>query len=188
MLGDVFANAHGLKANAVGRHLWLDPLQMRREALSRPWVLERILKMIASRAGIDDGTANLISGHSLRVSAAQTLLRDGHDVLRLMKVDGRKSATTVYCYVEKAEIGVAQRRLAPSAAGNSCLIPEMTFGSRLIHLKVRKHRLSIISLAPDLGHICALPDNHRRSKTAARCPAFYNAPVSTNAISAASPR
>ena len=47
-----------------------------------------------------------ISGHSLRVGAAQTLLGDGYDLLRLMKAGGWKSATTVLSYVDRAEIDV----------------------------------------------------------------------------------
>ncbi len=68
--------------------------------------ISRLLKRIARQAGLDEDVTSRISGHSLRVGAAQTLLRDGHDVLKLMKVGGWKSATTVYRYIEKAEIDV----------------------------------------------------------------------------------
>lgn len=66
----------------------------------------RLLKSIARRAGIDPTTVMAISGHSLRVGAAQTLLGDGYDLLRLMKAGGWKSATTVLRYVDRTEIDV----------------------------------------------------------------------------------
>jgi integrase/recombinase XerD len=66
----------------------------------------RLLKTIAERAGVTEKQVASISGHSLRVGAAQTLLQDGHDVLRLMKVGGWRSATTVFRYIERAEISV----------------------------------------------------------------------------------
>jgi Site-specific recombinase XerD len=68
--------------------------------------ISRLLKSIAKRAGIDPETVMTISGHSLRVGAAQTLLGDGHDLLRLMKAGGWKSATTVLRYVDRTEIDV----------------------------------------------------------------------------------
>lgn len=68
--------------------------------------ISRLLKSIARRAGIDPETVMAISGHSLRVGAAQTLLGDGHDLLRLMKAGGWKSAATVLRYVDRTEIDV----------------------------------------------------------------------------------
>lgn len=68
--------------------------------------ISRLLKSIARRAGIDPAIVMTISGHSLRVGAAQTLLGDGHDLLRLMKAGGWKSATTVLRYVDRTEIDV----------------------------------------------------------------------------------
>ena len=68
--------------------------------------ISRLLKSIARRAGIDPEAVMTISGHSLRVGAAQTLLGDGHDLLRLMKAGGWKSATTVLRYVDRTEIDV----------------------------------------------------------------------------------
>jgi integrase/recombinase XerD len=68
--------------------------------------ISRLLKQIARSAGLAEGVVSEISGHSLRVGAAQTLLGDGHDVLRLMKVGGWRSATTVFRYIERAEISV----------------------------------------------------------------------------------
>lgn len=68
--------------------------------------ISRLLKSIARRAGIDPETVMTISGHSLRVGAAQTLLGDGHDLLRLMKAGGWKSATTVLRYVDRTEIDI----------------------------------------------------------------------------------
>lgn len=68
--------------------------------------ISRLLKSIATGAGLPDDVVAEISGHSLRVGAAQTLLEDGHDLLRLMKAGGWKSATTVLRYVDRTEINV----------------------------------------------------------------------------------
>lgn len=68
--------------------------------------ISRLLKTIAARAGLDPEVVGEISGHSLRVGAAQTLLNDGHDVLRLMKAGGWKSVATVLRYVDRTEVNV----------------------------------------------------------------------------------
>ncbi len=68
--------------------------------------ISRLLKSIATGAGLPSDLVNQISGHSLRVGAAQALLEDGHDLLRLMKAGGWKSATTVLRYVDRTEISV----------------------------------------------------------------------------------
>lgn len=68
--------------------------------------VSRILKRIARKAGLSEETVGDISGHSLRVGGAQTLLMDGHDVIRLMKIGGWRSATTVFRYIERAELRV----------------------------------------------------------------------------------
>lgn len=68
--------------------------------------IARLLKKIAGRAGLPPETSDAISRHSLRVGAAQTLLGDGHDVLKLMKMGGWKSANTVFRYIERTEISL----------------------------------------------------------------------------------
>lgn len=68
--------------------------------------ISRLLKTIATRAGLPAYLVDEISGHSLRVGAAQTLLEDAHDVLRLMKAGGWKSASTVMRYVDRSEVNV----------------------------------------------------------------------------------
>lgn len=68
--------------------------------------ISRILKRVARRAGLSEATVAEISGHSLRVGGAQTLLSDGHDAVRLMKVGGWKNVNTVYRYVERSELRV----------------------------------------------------------------------------------
>ncbi|WP_338608838.1 site-specific integrase [Pelagibacterium nitratireducens] len=68
--------------------------------------ISRLLKEIAERADLPPETYQAISGHSLRVGAAQTLFVDGHDVLKLMKMGGWKSANTVFRYIERTEISL----------------------------------------------------------------------------------
>lgn len=98
---------------------WIDAAELTRGPLLRPvyhskvlsrflngYTICRRLKTIAKTAGLSDDIVDNISGHSLRVGAAQTLLDDGFDVLRLMKVGGWRSATTVFRYIERAEVNV----------------------------------------------------------------------------------
>ncbi|SFD43925.1 hypothetical protein [Devosia psychrophila] len=49
-----------------------------------------------------------ISGHSLRVGAAQQLAKDGHGVLKIMRVGGWKSPDVLSRYVERLDIDIWQ--------------------------------------------------------------------------------
>lgn len=68
--------------------------------------ISKILKKIARQAGFGAEIVNAISGHSLRVGGAQTLLSDGHDVLRLMRIGGWKTVNTVSRYIERTDLRV----------------------------------------------------------------------------------
>lgn len=96
-------DAAGIKAGPLVRPVYRGTALVRHMA---GFSISRLLKSIARRAGVDPENVMTISGHSLRVGAAQTLLGDGHDLLRLMKAGGWKSATTVLRYVERTEIDV----------------------------------------------------------------------------------
>lgn len=74
----------------------------------RGFSIARILKRIAEQAGFAPEIVARISGHSLRVGAAQSLAVDGRSVLEIMRVGGWRSITTVARYVENAEITVWQ--------------------------------------------------------------------------------
>lgn len=64
-----------------------------------PRVSGHIVKSAARRAGLTDEAKHL-SGHSMRVGAAQDLLREGRSILQIMKAGGWKSPEVVARYVE----------------------------------------------------------------------------------------
>lgn len=66
--------------------------------------IRRILKNSAKRAGLVK-EATRLSGHSMRVGAAQDLLVLGCDTLAIMTAGGWKNAEVVARYVENARIG-----------------------------------------------------------------------------------
>lgn len=65
-----------------------------------------VIKMAARREGLDPETVDAFSGHSLRVGAAQDLLRMGHDTAAIMRAGGWKSVNILARYLEKAEHNV----------------------------------------------------------------------------------
>jgi len=71
----------------------------------QPLTVTRVLKKLALRASIADLAAS-ISGHSLRVGAAQQLARDGVGAMTIMRVGGWKSQTTLARYIEHLDVDV----------------------------------------------------------------------------------
>lgn len=69
--------------------------------------IRRIMKSAARRAGLQD-EARLLSGHSMRVGAAQDLLILGYDTLAIMTAGGWKNAEVVARYVERANLMIAR--------------------------------------------------------------------------------
>lgn len=69
--------------------------------------IRRILKASAKRAGLHQEAARL-SGHSMRVGAAQDLLMLGYDTLAIMTAGGWKNAEVVARYVERANLMIAR--------------------------------------------------------------------------------
>jgi integrase len=61
----------------------------------------RIFKRLASTAGIDQETVAQISGHSIRVGAAQDLLLAGASLPQIMAKGGWTKVDTVMRYIEK---------------------------------------------------------------------------------------
>lgn len=68
--------------------------------------VRRMIKAAALRSGYTDFDAQEFSGHSLRVGAAQELLRRGHDTAAIMRAGGWKSVQVLARYLEKAEHNV----------------------------------------------------------------------------------
>jgi len=67
---------------------------------------KQVIKSAAKRDGLEPSIVNKFSGHSLRVGAAQDLLRNGFDTAAIMRAGGWKSVNTLSRYLEKAEHNV----------------------------------------------------------------------------------
>ena len=75
--------------------------------------IRRLVKRAALRAGCDGLTAMALSGHSMRVGAAQDMLVAGFDSLAIMQAGGWKTPNVLLRYVENtATQTLHQRRWA----------------------------------------------------------------------------
>lgn len=64
--------------------------------------IRRLIKRATKRAGLSSAIASELSGHSMRIGAAQDMLVAGFDALAIMQAGGWKSANVVLRYVENA--------------------------------------------------------------------------------------
>jgi site-specific recombinase XerD len=100
----------------VLRH-WLTAAGIAQGAMFRPvyrgvvidrylhaYSVNRILKGLAEKAGLPAEDTCQISGHSMRIGAAQDLMTDGRDILTIMRAGGWTSMNVVSRYVEKADL------------------------------------------------------------------------------------
>lgn len=69
-----------------------------------PHSIGRILKQRAMAAGLPAEIASRLSGHSMRVGAAQDMVANGADILPIMRSGGWKSINVVARYVQKVEL------------------------------------------------------------------------------------
>lgn len=77
--------------------------------------IRRLVKRAAAKAGCDIETAKALSGHSMRVGAAQDMLVSGFDSLAIMQAGGWKTPNVLLRYVENAATqALHQRRWAAS--------------------------------------------------------------------------
>jgi integrase/recombinase XerD len=94
---------------------WLEAAQLqtgplfRALHLNRPYEgplatssIRRIIKRATRRAGFDAAIFSALSGHSMRIGAAQDMMVAGFDALDIMQAGGWKSANVVLRYVEHA--------------------------------------------------------------------------------------
>ena len=84
-------------------------LTFRRVRLSkpvRPKQAKRVVKNAARRTGLDPAEVDAFSGHSMRVGAAQDLLKSGFDTAAIMRAGGWKSVNVLARYLEQAEHNV----------------------------------------------------------------------------------
>jgi integrase/recombinase XerD len=77
--------------------------QLMRDAL-HPYSVARILKNVARDAGLDKNLIAKLSGHSMRVGAAQDMAAAGIDLGAIMHAGGWKSPDMVMRYIEHLEI------------------------------------------------------------------------------------
>ena len=89
----------GLKSGPLFRSLHLGRLHEGPLATSS---IRRLIKRATQRAGIDPSIAAELSGHSMRIGAAQDMMVAGFDALAIMQAGGWKSANVVLRYVENA--------------------------------------------------------------------------------------
>ena len=85
----------GLKTGPLFRSLHLSRISQ--QALDTSSI-RRLIKRAAQRAGVNAD----LSGHSMRVGAAQDMMVAGFDALAIMQAGGWKSANVVLRYVENA--------------------------------------------------------------------------------------
>lgn len=68
--------------------------------------IRRVIKEAAQRCGPRADQATSFGGHSMRVGAAQDLLKRGFDIAAIMRAGGWKSMNALARYLEKAEYNV----------------------------------------------------------------------------------
>lgn len=96
---------------------WLDDASIERGPLFRPvygrrvlcrfldpFVVSRVLKKLARRSAAAEDTRTGVSGHSLRVGAAQQLTLNGNGLLQIMRAGGWRSVAVVARYVENVDL------------------------------------------------------------------------------------
>lgn len=71
-----------------------------------PLSVTRILKRRAKQAGLREEQIRNISSHSLRVGAAQQLTINGYGLLQIMRAGGWRSTTSLFRYIEHAEVSL----------------------------------------------------------------------------------
>ena len=69
-----------------------------------PHSIGRMLKQRAITAGLPAEVANRLSGHSMRVGAAQDMVTNGAGILPIMRSGGWKSTNVVARYVQSVEL------------------------------------------------------------------------------------
>lgn len=76
-----------------------------------PFTVTRIIKELAEAAGLDKSLVCQLSGHSMRVGAAQDMMTSGIGLLPVMQAGGWRSMNIVGRYVQEANVsqnGIAQ--------------------------------------------------------------------------------
>lgn len=69
-----------------------------------PVIVSRTLKKLTKRAQMSEEISDSVSGHSLRVGAAQQLTINGNGILQVMRAGGWRSVAVVARYVENVDL------------------------------------------------------------------------------------
>ena len=72
--------------------------------------IRRLIKRATDRAGLGPSVRCELSGHSMRIGAAQDMMVAGFDALAIMQAGGWKSTSVVLRYVETAARELHERR------------------------------------------------------------------------------
>jgi site-specific recombinase XerD len=106
-----------------GRQIGSNPLH--------PYTVNLIIKGAADAAGLDPDVVQNLSGHSMRVGAAQDLMTDGVGLLPIMRAGGWKSTNIIGRYVEHTEIALLgqMRRSIGSGVSHSRRVTDPRRGS-----------------------------------------------------------
>ena len=84
--------------------------------------IRRLVKRATERAGLDAALTAGLSGHSMRIGAAQDMMVAGFDALAIMQAGGWKSANVVLRYVENAATRELHERRWERLRGSICAV------------------------------------------------------------------
>lgn len=93
--------ASGIKTGPVFRGIKHGRIQ---SSSLHPYSVNRLLKKSANSAGLKEQEIQKLSGHSMRVGAAQDMMVTGMDILPIMAAGGWKTANVVARYIENADL------------------------------------------------------------------------------------
>lgn len=84
----------GIRGNVIG------------ERALHPYSVNRILRSTALRSGLPPATVKELSGHSMRVGAAQDMIASGLGILPIMRAGGWRTMNVVARYVENTDLSI----------------------------------------------------------------------------------
>ena len=100
--------ASGVTNGWIFRRVWGDRVGV---SCLHPFTVNRTIKAMADAAGVDQVVITQLSGHSMRVGAAQDMMASGIGILPVMQAGGWRSMNIVGRYVQEANVtqnGIAQ--------------------------------------------------------------------------------
>lgn len=113
----LWLKAAGLNTGAIFRHIGDDSLE---KGAIIPSTVCDIIRRHAERAGLDHAIVKRLSGHSMRVGAAQDMAAAGIELVAIMHAGGWRSPEMVMRYIEHMDVrksGMARLYGGPSIAG-----------------------------------------------------------------------